>query len=136
MNAPRSRRNHSVWIGPLVGLIGFFSYFTVAVRFPDLRDGAVPNLAMVIGGAAIATWGLLRRRNWKSWFGFAAAGSIAFLFCTYIFVLTSHLPSSETAPAIGAAAPPLELPDQTGRMLSLEDFKGQRVLVVFYRGYW
>ena len=49
MNAPRSRRNHAAWIGPLVGLIGFFSYFTVAVRFPDFRDSAIPNLALVIG---------------------------------------------------------------------------------------
>jgi peptidoglycan/LPS O-acetylase OafA/YrhL len=136
MKAPRLRRNHAAWIGPLVGLFGLFSYFTVAVRFPDLRDGAIPNLALVIGGAAIAAWGLLRRRNWKSWLGFASAGLFASLFCAYIFALTSQLPSPDTAPAVGAAAPPLELPDQSGRVLSLENFSGHRVLVVFYRGYW
>lgn len=136
MKAPRTRRNHAAWIGPLVGLIGILSYFTVAVRFPDLRDSAIPNLALVIGGAAIAAWSLIRRRNWKSWIGFGVAGSLALLFCGFIFVYSSQLPSPDTAPAVGAAAPPLELPDQSGRMLSLENFSGQRVLVVFYRGYW
>ena len=64
------------------------------------------------------------------------AGSLSLVFCGFFFVYSSQLPSAGTAPVVGAAAPPLELPDQTGRMLSLEDFKGQRVLVVFYRGYW
>jgi len=130
------KRNHAAWVGPLVGLIGLISYLTVAVRFPNLRDSAIVNLVLVICGAAIAAWGLFRRRNWKSWLGFGAAFFFAFLFCAYIFVLTGQLPAPDTAPAVGAIAPPLELPDQSGRMLSLENFSGQRVLVVFYRGYW
>lgn len=136
MDAQRKTRNHSAWIGPLVGLIGLVTYFTVAVKFPALRDSAILNLALVIGGAAIAAWGLIRRRNWKSWIGFGVAGSFALLFCWYIFVYSSQLPSPDTAPAVGASAPHLELPDLTGRVLSLDDFSGQRVLVVFYRGYW
>jgi peptidoglycan/LPS O-acetylase OafA/YrhL len=136
MNAFHKRFNHAAWVGPLVALIGLVTYFAVAVRFPDLRDSALVNLALVVGGVAIAAWGLLRRRNWKSWIGFGGASLFAFLFCTYIFALTSQLPSPDTAPAVGAAAPPIELPDLTGRMLSLDDFNGQRVLVVFYRGYW
>jgi len=136
MNAIQSKRNHAAWVGPLMVLVGLFTYFTVAVRFPDLRDSAIVNLLLVIGGAAIAAWGLFRRRNWKSWLGFGAAGFLAFLFCAYIFVLTSQLPSPDTAPAVGAVAPSLELPDQSGRILSLENFSGQRVLLVFYRGYW
>jgi hypothetical protein len=136
MNATQSKRNHAAWVGPLIVLIGLFTYFTVAVRFPALRDSAIVNLVLVIGGVAIATWGLVRRRNWKSWIGFGVAGFFAIFFCTYIFVLTGQLPAPDTAPVVGAAAPPIELPDQSGRILSLEDFSGQRVLVVFYRGYW
>jgi len=136
MNASRNKTNHSAWLGPLIGLIGLVTYFTVAVRFPDLRDSAIVNLLLVIGGAAIAAWGLFRRRNWKSWIGFGVASSFSLLFCWYIFVYSSQLPAPDSAPAVGAAAPPLELPDQCGRMLSLENFSGQRVLVVFYRGYW
>lgn len=133
--SPRAR-NHAAWIGPLVALIGLVTYFTVAVRFPDLRDSAVVNLVMVIGGAAIAAWGLLRRRNWKSWIGLGTAVFFASLLFGYVFVLSNQLPSADHAVAVGSTAPPLELPDQTGRMVSLGAFKGERVLVVFYRGYW
>ena len=136
MTALRNETNHTAWVGPLIGLIGLVTYFTVAVRFPDLRDSANANLLLVIGGTAIAAWGLFRRPNWKSWIGFGVAGSFSLLFCWYIFVYSSQLPAPDTAPAVGAAAPPLELPDQSGRMLSLENFSGQRVLVIFYRGYW
>jgi hypothetical protein len=52
-----SQRNQSAWVGPAVVLIGLFTYFTVAVRFPALRDSAIVDLALVIGGAAIAAWG-------------------------------------------------------------------------------
>ena len=136
MSPKHSKRNHAAWIGPLVGLIGLVTYFTVAVRFAALRDSAIVNLVLVLGGAAIAAWGLIRRRNWKSWIGMAVAGVFSLLFCWYIFIYSSQLPSPDTAPAVGAAAPPLELPDLTGRMVSLDDFSGQRVLLVFYRGYW
>ncbi len=136
MTASRKKSNHAAWVGPLIGLIGLVTYFTVAVRFPNLRDSAIANLLLVIGGTAIAAWGLFLRRNWKSWIGFGVAGSISLLFCWYIFVYSSQLPAPDTAPTVGAVAPPLELPDQRGRMLSLENFRGQRVLVVFYRGYW
>ena len=136
MSTTRKSRNHGAWIGPLVALIGLVSYFTVAVQYPDLRDSAVLNLALVLGGVAIAVWALFRRRNWKSWFGFGAAAAFSCLFCWYIFMYSSQLPSPDTAPAVGAMAPPLELPDQTGRAVSLDNFAGQRVLVVFYRGYW
>jgi peptidoglycan/LPS O-acetylase OafA/YrhL len=136
MNTSRKKRNHAAWVGPLIALTGLVTYFTVAVRFPDLRDSAIVNLVLVIGGAAIAAWGLLRRRNWKSWIGFGAAAFFASLLCAYVFVLSNQLPSANYAVAVGAAAPPLELPDQTGRVVSLEDFRGERVLVVFYRGFW
>lgn len=136
MNASRKNFNHAAWVGPLIALVGLFTYFTVAVRFPDLRDSAIANLVLVIGGAAIAAWGLFRRRNWKSWVGFGVASFLSLLFCSYIFFYSSQLPPPDTAPAVGAVAPALELPDQSGRMLSLENFRGQRVLVVFYRGYW
>jgi hypothetical protein len=136
MNAFQKRFNHAAWIGPLVVLAGFFSYFTLAVRHPDLRDSAIVNLVLVMIGVAIAAWGLLRRRNWKSWIGFGAAGVVAVLFGAYIFAFTNLLPSPDSAPAVGSMAPPLELPDLTGRTMSLDGFRGERVLVVFYRGYW
>jgi drug/metabolite transporter (DMT)-like permease len=145
MKTPRKASNHAAWFGPLLGLLGLITYFTVAVRFPELRDSAVANLALVVCGVVVAGWGLLRRRNWKSWVGFGAAGLFAVVFCSYVFFFTSQLPSPDTAPAAGTAAPPLELPDQSGRIVSLDSFRRMsmrdnlhraRVLVVFYRGFW
>jgi len=136
MNAHQKTFNHAAWIGPLVALVGFFTYFTVAVRHPDLRDSALVNLVLILAGLAIAAWGVFRRRNWKSWVGFGAAGAVALFFSAYIFALTNQLPSPDTAPAVGSAAPPLELPDLSGRMMSLDGLRGERVLLVFYRGYW
>jgi hypothetical protein len=130
------RRNHAAWLGPLIALVGLVTYFGVAVRFPDLRDSAIVNLLLVALGTAIALWGLLRRRNWKSWLGLAAASAMSALFFSFVFVLSNQIPAAEGAPAVGLQAPPLELPDQTGRMVSLDDLQGQRVVLVFYRGYW
>jgi hypothetical protein len=136
MNDRNPQRNHAAWIGPLLVLIGVFSYFTVAVQFPSLRDSAILNLVLVYGGLFVAAVALFRRRNWKSRLGLLAAGFFAGLFSFYIFAYSSWLPSPDTAPAVGSIAPPLELPDQTGRMASLENLRGGRVLVVFYRGIW
>ena len=145
MRASPASINHAAWVGPVISALGFITYFGVAVRFPDLRDSAVVNLALIVGGAAIAGWGLLRRRNWRSWIGFAAASGLALLFCTYIFFFTRHLPSPDTAPVVGGMAPPIELPDQSGRVVSLDGLRrmsmldnpdGGRVLLVFYRGFW
>jgi len=136
MIATPPRRNHAAWIGPLLSLIGLVTYFTVAVRFPDLRDSAVVNLAVVALGAAIAAWGVVRRRNWKSWIGVFAATSFAALLFGYVFVLTNQLPPADSAVAVGEQAPPLDLPDLTGRMVSLDELRGERILVIFYRGFW
>ncbi len=136
VNARMTRRNHAAWLGPLLTLLGIVTYFAVAVKFPDLRDSAIVNLVLVAAGALVAFWGLVRRRNWKSWLGFTGATAFAGLFFWYIFAYSSQLPTPDTAPAVGSMAPPLKLPDETGRMLSLDDLRGDRVLVVFYRGYW
>ena len=130
------RRNHAAWIGPLVALIGLVTYFGIAVRFPDLRDSAIVNLVAVSLGAVIALWGLIRRRNWKSWLGLGAATFLSALFFGFVFVFSSQIPGADGAPAVGSLAPPLELPDQSGRVISLEDLRGQRVVLIFYRGYW
>jgi peptidoglycan/LPS O-acetylase OafA/YrhL len=136
MKNSRRNRNHAAWIGPLVALIGLVTYFTVAVRFPDLRDSAIVNLMLVIAGAGIAAWGLTRRRNWKSWIGLAAAVGLAALFSSYIFIYSRQLPPPDSAPSVGSPAPVLELPDQSGRLVSLDHFAGRRVVVIFYRGFW
>jgi hypothetical protein len=130
------KRNHAAWVGPLIAIVGLVTYFSHAVKVPVLRDTAALNLFVVSIGVAVAAWGVARRRNWKSWISLLASGAFACLLFGHVFVLSSQLPGAETAPAVGSVAPPLELPDQTGRLVSLEDFPDQRTVVVFYRGFW
>lgn len=41
-----------------------------------------------------------------------------------------------TPPAVGAPAPDFQLVDQDGRRVALSALRGQKVVLVFYRGYW
>jgi len=136
MVSETKQRNHAAWIGPLIALVGLVTYFSHAVKFPDLRDSAALNLVLVSVGVAVAAWGVLRRRNWKSWLGLLASGAFAVLLFGYVFVLSSQMPGGEAAAAVGSPAPPLKLADQTGRLVSLEDLGDRRAVVLFYRGFW
>jgi peptidoglycan/LPS O-acetylase OafA/YrhL len=136
MTISAPRRNHAAWAGPLLALLGLVTYFAVAVKIPDLRDSAAANLLIVGAGVGLAAWGVLRRRNWKSWLGLGSAALFAALLVAYVFGLSNQLPSSDTAPALGAEAPELRLPDQSGRVVELAALSDRRVVVVFYRGFW
>jgi cytochrome oxidase Cu insertion factor (SCO1/SenC/PrrC family) len=39
-------------------------------------------------------------------------------------------------PAVGAQAPDFKLVDQDGKRVTLSALRGQKVVLVFYRGYW
>ncbi len=136
MTSEQKNRNHAAWIGPLIALVGLVTYFTYAVKFPNLRDSAALNLFVVVLGVAVAGWGMFRKNNWKSWLGLLTSGALAALLFGYVFVLSNQMPGAEPAAAVGSAAPPLKLPDQTGRVVNLADFQDRRVVVVFYRGFW
>jgi hypothetical protein len=136
MTSENMKRNHAAWIGPLIALVGLVTYFSVAVKVPDLRDSAVLNLFLVSFGIIVAVWGIMKRRNWKSWAGLVGAGAFASLLFAYVFVLSSQMPGAESAPTVGSMAPPLVLPDQNGRLVRLGDLLDRRVVVVFYRGFW
>ncbi|HSO23624.1 MAG TPA: hypothetical protein VLT81_11975 [Chondromyces sp.] len=136
MTISAPRRNHAAWFGPLLSLVGLVTYFTVAAGIPVLRDSAAANLLIVGAGVGLAAWGVLRRRNWKSWLGLGGAAVFAGLLVAYVFGLSNQLPGSSDAPVVGASAPELRLPDQTGRVVELAALSDRRVVVVFYRGFW
>lgn len=145
--APRSRSSwpaHAVWAGLVITLAGLLSYFLYFYQFPVLRDFPLLNLPAVLLGVALAAagcWRILRRGS--RWFSGALAGAalllslaIAGLFCFYVFHLSYQLPEAAAAPSAQAQAPDFTLPDQNGEPVSLSDYRGQKIVLVFYRGDW
>ena len=131
-----TRRNHAVWIGVLVSLIGLISYFTYFARFPAFRDVPKVTFALVLIGVAVSAWGLWRRRSLWSMAGFAVSVACAGLLSLYVSVLSYGLPDTENVLDVGEPAPAFALPDQEGRTTSLEDYRASKVVLVFYRGFW
>ncbi len=132
----RPRRNHAAWVGPLLSLAGLVSYFTVAVRFPDLRDVPVLNLTLVLAGLALSVWAVLPRRSAWSLAGLAVSAVAAAALFGYVFVLSEQLPAAAEGVPVGAPAPPFSLPDGSGRTVALETYAGRPLVLVFYRGFW
>ena len=135
----------SVLAGGLVlTVFGALSYFLFFYRFPVLRDFPWVNLPLVIAGAVLTFlgWrGVQRRdggrpRRVLASFGLAASLSLALLFCSYIFFLSYALPAADGAPRPGTLAADFSLPDQTGQVVQLADYHGDKLLLVFYRGSW
>lgn len=49
---------------------------------------------------------------------------------------TTPQKTRQSPPGVGELAPDFTLTDQSGRRVSLSEARGQRVALVFYRGYW
>ena len=148
------RLNWPLWVGFLLILAAFLTYFSVFVWFPVTRDFPWANLLIFVAAAILLALGLRR--------GFAASrphptrskiisaivATLGFgifaLFVFGFFVFARWLPPSKGAPQVGQRAPDFTLPDTTGKSVSLNELltspvngaapKG--VLLVFYRGYW
>ena len=129
-------RNHLVWVGALVSIIGLVSYFFVFARFPFLRDTAWLNLLLVATGLAVSIEAVRRRRSLLSMSGAVLSLACAVLLAGYVFVLSEQLPDAEGVVAVGAKAPVFTLPDHTGAEIGLDDFAGRSLVMVFYRGFW
>jgi hypothetical protein len=130
------RRKLLAWLGPVLAVTGLVTYFTLAVRVPDLRDTAWLNLVMVGVGLAMSIAALVERRNLWRWIGLTLSAMSTVLLASYVFALSSDVPSATLAVPVGVQAPPLVLPDATGDLFSLADGSDQRTLVIFYRGFW
>ena len=134
---------HAPWLAPLITFVGFVSYYLVFVNIPALRDFPWVNLPLVALGAVLAIVGLVT--GWQSGgrlkrgllilgtlFSVAVAG---FLFA-YVFVISYQMPAeSETTVAL-EMAPEFTLNDANAKPVSLSDFRGKKVVLSFYRGFW
>ncbi len=143
--ADRMRRwpKHAVYLGVATTIVGFISYYTYFFQFPGLRDFPVVNLPVVFLGVivtAVGTWGVFQQ---SGLLGKSLAGAgmlvviaIAGLFNFYIFAMSYQLPDASLAAAQQSTAPAFTLAGPDGEEVSLSDYRGKKLVLVFYRGHW
>jgi len=148
------RINWPLWVGLLVTIAAFMSYFFVFVWFPFTRDFPWANLLLFVIAGILLFMGVRRgfasdcphrmRSRIVAVIVSAFSVLVCALFIFSIFVVGRWLPASKGAPQVGQRAPEFSLPDTTGKAVSLNELltspvngKASRgVLLVFYRGYW
>jgi AhpC/TSA family len=145
------RFNWPLWLGFVLSVVTFFSYFAVFVWFPVTRDFPWANLLLFAVAAVLLFVGVRRafagdRRRSKivaaivTSLGVVVIASFLFAF----FVAARWLPASKGAPQVGQKAPDFTLNDTSGKAVSLNELLStpingappKGVLLVFYRGYW
>jgi hypothetical protein len=153
----KPRWNWPIWLGFLLSIAAFVSYFAVFVRFPVTRNVPWVNFLLFAASALFLWMGLRRifagapslpRRVLGS---LLALVSVAILggFCFFIFHAGKQLPQSVGSPKVGQKAPDFSLRDTHGNLVSLATLLStplnaadssasapKGVLLVFYRGYW
>ena len=148
------RINWPLWLGFLVTLVAFLSYFFIFVEFPFTRDFPWANLVLFLIAGVLLFMGLrrgfaadrphpLRSKIVSSIFSLLSVAVFA-MFIFIIFIGGRSLPPSKGAPHVGQRVPDFTLPDTSGKQVSLNELlttpingnapKG--VLLIFYRGYW
>ncbi len=141
--SPR-RPQLAVWGGLLITIVGAISYFTWAAQFADLRDFPILNLPIALLGTGLAGVGCVQvfKRGGgivgkaSAGIGFLLALGVAGMFGFYIFSSSAELPPAAGAPRVGTVAPAFTLPDENERPVQLADYRGKKVVLLFYRGFW
>jgi hypothetical protein len=128
-------------LGLVLGLAGVLGYFLVVFRLgawlPGVRNHALPNWLLVAGGLALAIRAATRTTPGRRLLPGLLLGLnllVAGAFAAILYVVP--VVPAAAGPTVGAAAPDFALPDQSGRMTRLADFRGAPLLLVFYRGDW
>jgi ABC-type transport system involved in cytochrome c biogenesis permease subunit len=127
-------------LGLLFGLAGVLGYFVVVFRLgaelPFVRNDAVPNWILVGTGLVLSALAVRRagtgRRVPRVLLGVNAMLAVGFAYLLYGLTVVP----ATGGPALGAPAPDFSLRDHSDSPVSLADFRGAPVLLVFYRGHW
>jgi hypothetical protein len=130
--------------GAAVAFGGMVSYFLVFARVPALRDVPWVNLPLAAAGILLAGWGLWRAVQvgvgWPGRIGAGIAVTLAVLFggflFVYVFWISYQVPDASRALAVRETAPAVTLTAMDGSTVTLEEYRGRKVLLVFYRGFW
>jgi len=138
------RRNHAIWVGPALTFAGAVSYFTVFARYAVTRDFPWVNLPLVLAGLAVSAIGAWRafggsgvyRGKRLATVGLVFSLLLTSLFAFYIFDFSYRLPGPTAASLKLDEIGDFQLPDQHGRAFRLNELRGRKVVLVFYRGFW
>jgi len=148
------RFNWPLWVGFLLTLAAFMSYFLIFVWFPVTRDFPWANLLLFAIAAVLLFIGFRRGfaserpHRTRSRIITAIVGTLGVaviaLFIFAIFIGGRQLPASTGAPQVGQKVPDFTLTDTNGKQVSLNELLStpvngsatKGVLLVFYRGYW
>jgi len=152
----KRRWNFLLYLGFLLTLFAFLSYFLFFYRFPVTRD--IPWANWLLFGIALIALGVGLARAFRQSDVYRgkvsgpilAALSLAVvgMFSYIVLFQSKELPASKQAPQLGQKAPDFTLPDANGKQVTLSRLWGtsvvapatgradQWVLLIFYRGYW
>ena len=130
--------------GFAITFAGAVTYFTVFARVAALRDFPWLNLPLAAAGVAIALFAATQAFRRPVGVGAKIASStlatlsvlLAGLFATYLFWISYQIPDPTETAATISIAPETTLLAPDGSPVSLGEFRGKKVLVVFYRGFW
>jgi hypothetical protein len=144
--------NWPIWIGFLLSVFAFLSYYFIFVNWPATRDFPWANLLLFAVAAAFLFIGIRRaftpqRRLISKIVAPAVAALSALILALFLFdsfVASHRLPSSQGAPQVGQKAPEFTLVDTNNKPVSFSDLRTapingrtpKGVLLIFYRGYW
>lgn len=133
---------HGAWLGPVVAFVGLLSYFTFFNQWPIFRDTPWLNLLILAGAIALSVAGL--RASWSKGpvrrIGgglsvFVSAG-LTGLLLFYCYGLSYGLPDAKLAAHDGDPLPQAILLADDGTKVDLQAVAADRLILVFYRGFW
>jgi hypothetical protein len=116
--------------------VGAVVAYVALLRVPIVRNH--PEGYVVAFALATALAGLALRRS-RRWYAWLALGLSVLLLAagTWTNFVVARIAASPTALRVGEPAPDFTLPDASGRLVSLADYRGRKpVILIFYRGYW
>jgi hypothetical protein len=136
------RINWPLWIGFLLSIAAFATYFLFFINFPTTRDVPWPSLLLFVIAIVLLVIGLRRAtaRRPLAWIVTILGIGVAAFFCFAVLIAGKQLPASETAVGIGTKAPDFVLLDTDRQPVALAQLlaapANKGVILIFYRGYW
>jgi len=111
--------------------------YILLIRVPTVRNHPGAYVAAFAVALALAVLALVRGRG-RRWPAWIALGVSALLLAggTWFDLVVARVPMTPTVLRVGERPPDFTLPDAEGRPVSLAQFRGKPVVLVFYRGYW